>query len=507
MKQLLMNLVQIGNQNDYSGAKQRTIQLTNILAIAGMLGSLGFALLFLSIDPNTMFPPASLGLTTVFLLIFVFLLNMRKQYELASVWLLLAISIPVFINLRIYLGFRTGYHIFFILFSLLPVLLFSQRRWFLVILFSGINLSFFFLTYRYIPSTTLVAALSKSLLTGIENITVLFVLVSIIAIFWFNHRISDMFEKDLVEKKKNLEMLLLEVRKFSTLDALTEILNRGHMEQRINDELTRGYRYGFPISIVMYDLDNFKRVNDVHGHDVGDIVLKKSAAIVKSSIRETDALGRWGGEEFMILLPYTNEAIADKIAKKLCKLIEETDFGEYGRITASFGVVQWDGIENFERLYKRIDRALYAAKERGRNQVVTDTLMHGAKQPEPKYYWKAEWESGNGEIDRQHRRLVESLASFLNGEDKIDAVDFVDLLTLDLAAHFEFEENLLVKIGYLETDQHKSSHKKLMRWMKNLRSEITVGQGEFNQHSVHILAETVVNHMLEEDVKYYPSLR
>ncbi|MGB7594519.1 MAG: diguanylate cyclase [Erysipelotrichaceae bacterium] len=506
MRKLSINLINFGIRRNFTGSHQRAILMTNVATIGGALSLFTFAVVFMVIDPVALKPVIWINLIAVLLLLPVLLLNEKQQYTFASIWLILCASIPVFINLRLYLGYRSGAHFFFILFALLPILIVQKRRSFVVPLLSSLQLLFFFLTYRYIPVNNLVSGIPGGVLHALETLTTLFVLIVIILMFYINQRIIDTFEKDLNVKQNSLEEALVEVKKFASVDSLTDILNRGHMEQRINEELARGYRYGFPISLVMFDIDHFKNVNDEFGHDAGDLVLKKMAATVKQSIRETDMLGRWGGEEFMILLPYTTEAIADKVAKKLCRILEFTDHGEYGRITASFGVAQWDGIESFERLYKRLDKALYTAKEQGRNRVVTDMNEIESVSHESKIYWKSDWESGHPEIDRQHRKLIENLSSFLNEEEHSKGLDFLDLLYFDLTTHFEYEENLMLKIGYPNVNAHKIAHKKLLKWLKSLRTEHDE-LGENPQHAIHILEETIITHILEEDVKFFPYLK
>jgi len=506
MEKLIINLINFCIRKNFTGSFQRAILMTNVAAIGGAISFFTYAVIFVMIDPVALKPVIWINLIAVLLLLPVLLLNEKRHYTFAAIWLILCASIPIFINLRLYLGYRSGAHFFFVLFALLPILIIQKRKTIVVSLLSNIQLVFFFLTYRYIPVNNLVSGIPSGVLRALETLTTLFVLIVIILVFYINQRIIDTFEKDLNIKQNSLEEALVEVRKFASVDTLTDILNRGHMEQRINEELARGYRYGFPISLVMFDIDHFKNVNDEFGHDAGDLVLKKMAATVKQSIRETDMLGRWGGEEFMILLPYTSETIADKVAKKLCRILEKMDHWEYGKITASFGVAQWDGLETFERLYKRLDRALYTAKEQGRNRVVTDMNEAEPNTHESKIYWKTDWESGHPEIDLQHRKLIENLSSFLNEEESTKGFDFLDLLYFDLTAQFEYEENLMLKIGYPNVNAHKIVHKKLLKWLKSLRSE-HVELGEYPQHAIHILEETIITHVLEEDIKYFPYLQ
>ncbi len=166
------------------------------------------------------------------------------------------------------------------------------------------------------------------------------------------------------ERTKELELL-------ATTDMLTEIYNRRKMYEILEHEYTRAKRYGTDLSVIMFDIDYFKKINDTHGHDVGDYVLKTVAKTVKKVIREVDYFGRWGGEEFLIILPQTNLDGAFKAAEKIREVVENIGFGKIGKITASFGVSTYiKELDNSpDELIKSADIALYDAKRKGRNRV------------------------------------------------------------------------------------------------------------------------------------------
>jgi len=164
--------------------------------------------------------------------------------------------------------------------------------------------------------------------------------------------------------------------KLSTTDALTKVLNRHGIEQFIGAlRIT-----GMSASIIVIDLDHFKRVNDERGHDVGDRVLRTLGDILKTGIRNTDAVGRWGGEEFVLVCPGTSLGNAADLAEKLRHRIMDTNFipEDPLRITASFGVATATDGQGFEEAFRHADQALYRAKERGRNCVVAvnEEQMH-----------------------------------------------------------------------------------------------------------------------------------
>ncbi len=164
------------------------------------------------------------------------------------------------------------------------------------------------------------------------------------------------------EYKKKLEELTIK-------DTLTGVYNRRFYEAEIDKEIANAKRYGYPLSLIMMDIDFFKKVNDEHGHSVGDEVLIYYTGLINGALREGDKLCRVGGEEFIIILPHTTKADAVKTAQKLRKMVEESK--KILPITMSFGVTEYIKGESKDFLYKRVDEALYKAKQSGRNRVVT----------------------------------------------------------------------------------------------------------------------------------------
>lgn len=156
----------------------------------------------------------------------------------------------------------------------------------------------------------------------------------------------------------------------SITDKLTKVYNRTKLDDSLNSELARSRRSGSPFSIVLLDIDHFKEVNDQHGHNVGDAVLVRMAEILGENIRCTDVLGRWGGEEFLILLTETGPEQACFVAEKLRTAIAKADFPHINHKTASFGVTAYQAGDDIGRILGRADEALYEAKHKGRNIIV-----------------------------------------------------------------------------------------------------------------------------------------
>ncbi|MGM0834185.1 diguanylate cyclase [Halomonas qinghailakensis] len=161
------------------------------------------------------------------------------------------------------------------------------------------------------------------------------------------------------------------VRTMAITDGLTGITNRQEISRLLAYEVERTARYDTPFSLIMYDLDHFKQVNDQFGHNAGDEVLKTVTKLVNDTIRGIDLHGRWGGEEFMIILPQTQLEAAKNIAEKLRQAVAAYHFEKIGTVTASFGVAERAPQENSQLIAQRVDEALYRAKMRGRNRVET----------------------------------------------------------------------------------------------------------------------------------------
>jgi len=165
-------------------------------------------------------------------------------------------------------------------------------------------------------------------------------------------------------KAKNVELEYL-----SQTDPLTGVYNRLKTDALLDQEFERSRRYNRKLSVVMFDLDYFKQVNDTYGHQTGDRVLVAASALVQAHIRKHDVLGRWGGEEFLILCPETDVQGAERLAENLRRQLESLGLGEVGSITASFGIAQLGRTEDVKRLIGYADGALYEAKKTGRNRV------------------------------------------------------------------------------------------------------------------------------------------
>jgi diguanylate cyclase (GGDEF)-like protein len=179
--------------------------------------------------------------------------------------------------------------------------------------------------------------------------------------------------QDLKHRERALQKALKDVQRLAITDPLTGLYNQRHFTAAAEAEVQRACRYGRPLSAVMMDIDHFKRVNDTYGHTIGDRLLQKVAESCRKELRKADVVGRYGGDEFAIMLPEIDLAAAQRVAERLRKTIAQTQLRTPkgpARVTASLGVaaVDCDTIL-LEALLSRADKALYVAKRKGRNQV------------------------------------------------------------------------------------------------------------------------------------------
>jgi len=209
-------------------------------------------------------------------------------------------------------------------------------------------------------------------------------------------RYAELEQRMLALQRENLDLVVKNraLSEVSSRDALTGLYNRWYVIEKIDTELNRALRHGSPMSLLMLDIDHFKRINDTWGHAAGDEVLKSVGKLLRDSCRVYDVPGRYGGEEFCIVLPETRMGNTAAVAERIRQRFETTQLpcadGESVVITASIGIAGMDEPGSNEilspaALIDRADRALYSAKSRGRNRIETwdrarmkcaDTVSH-----------------------------------------------------------------------------------------------------------------------------------
>lgn len=176
---------------------------------------------------------------------------------------------------------------------------------------------------------------------------------------------------ELINVNAQLEQRIAQAERMAETDPLTGIANRYRLEKVLDTEVERASRFEQPLSIIAMDIDNFKLINDKYGHANGDMVLVKLSRLIKKNIREIDLVARWGGDEFMLILPNTTLDAAMITAEKLRMLVANTQLDKRAEITSSFGVAQIRHGESAMRLAIRVDNALYQSKDEGKNRIST----------------------------------------------------------------------------------------------------------------------------------------
>lgn len=181
--------------------------------------------------------------------------------------------------------------------------------------------------------------------------------------------LADTVNQHIIENNER-SAAIRELEKLADTDPLTSIFNRRKFKEMLEYEAERNQRHQFSLALILCDIDDFKMINDRFGHNVGDSTLKLFAKNITDNIRDVDVFARWGGEEFVILMPNSTTDSAYTVAEKLRKMIELTDMENIDHFTASFGVTEFKVSDTIDSFIKRADDALYKAKEGGRNRVV-----------------------------------------------------------------------------------------------------------------------------------------
>ncbi len=323
--------------------------------------------------------------------------------------------------------------------------------------------------------------------------------------------------EQLQQTNQELQKSLAAMDRLASTDKLTGAWNRRRLEEAVINEMDRLKRYDHPLSLLVIDIDFFKRINDEHGHAAGDHVLAEVAAVVQTSLRVTDSLTRWGGEEFVVLSPNTTLSTVAMLAERLREKIATMHFPTVEHITVSIGVAECMAGETWDVWFKRADAALYRAKACGRNQVQiapdTPQRIGVGENVEANFVqlaWHTAYECGNSLIDEQHRGLFgdanKLLTAILSGRPTEEVAPLIDVLIRDVIQHFQDEEAIFTAASFPDAEQHAAIHHQLVDSALVLVGRFHAGTlaiGELFQFLAH---DVVARHMLGADREFFPYL-
>jgi two-component system, cell cycle response regulator len=295
---------------------------------------------------------------TVFLIttiILYFALKKATNYTRLTYWITIYEVLAVVLFMLIYAHYESPNFLIQAFGVMIIILGISQvpNKWInMFAAYLAISISFIVLSPSYIGDLKV-----SEYLAGIVYIFLVLIITSMAS-----------FKSNYYNRKQYIyseELLLL-----SKTDPLTGIFNRAKFNEELGNLIDYSKRCMAPFSFVIFDFDNFKDINDTFGHLTGDEVIKDTVDIIRGSIRKTDVFARWGGEEFVLLLPNTSREQSIELTERLRLLITNHTFGRAGDITCSFGLATFDEDDSADTLMTRADRFLYAAKRAGKNRIV-----------------------------------------------------------------------------------------------------------------------------------------
>ena len=300
-------------------------------------------------------------------------------------------------------------------------------------------------------------------------------------------------------------------RRVALTDPLTGCWNRLRIEECAQFEMARQRRYNVPVSILMIDIDHFKAVNDRHGHVTGDRLLKEFSLMVRGCLRAADQFGRWGGEEFLVLLPSSDARAAAVIAERIRRLVASTTFADGLRITASFGFAEYCPDEPLIHWIGRADAALYLAKKDGRNRVEpryeNEAEMDARAMLDlVRLVWKPEYETGDERIDAQHREFFNQGNGLLDAILRYDAKDDlrkrIQRFLAHVEVHFQDEEAWLIARNWPGVTEHARHHRNLAARAADLLVKHEKDQLDAAEFLTFFINELILQHLLIDDRKF-----
>lgn len=325
---------------------------------------------------------------------------------------------------------------------------------------------------------------------------------------------STLAAQRLERANQGLQVALGELDRLASTDTLTGVWNRRRLEEAVRGEMDRLIRHDQPLSLLALDVDFFKKINDLHGHGVGDRVLIDLASLLEATLRPSDSVTRWGGEEFVVLCPNTTLDTASRLAERLRHNVAGADFPHVGEITVSIGIAECLPGETWEQWFQRTDAALYRAKAGGRNQVqaAPETPLRSNQEEKAasrllRLVWQGIYESGNDVIDHEHRALFDRandlLTKLLAEYPTKEVSKLVDAFIREVEAHFLHEEAIIAAAGFPGAAAHAHVHRKLIADAASLAEQLRNGILEVGELFQFLAHDVIAKHLLGEDREFF----
>ena len=305
-----------------------------------------------------------------------------------------------------------------------------------------------------------------------------------------------------------------DLEQLATTDHLTGAWNRAHLDRVIESELARSVASRQPLSLILFDIDHFKNINDTFGHAVGDTVLCELVQLVRSRTRASDLLFRWGGEEFVVLVSSAGYRRAESVAESLRKAVASHAFEGAGFVTVSLGVAEHDGDEDAATWFRRLDEALYEGKRSGRNCVVvarrgnSDAWAAEGGGSALHLVWQEGYECGDPTIDTEHRELFllanKLIDASLPKQAKPAAVrTALEEFIAHVQRHFADEEAILARLHYDSLDEHRRAHAGLIRRALAMVAQLDAGESSLGAIVEFLAQDVVARHILLVDRAFF----
>lgn len=355
----IRNLKKMLQSRTVTPENYRCYTVYNYAALLGAVGHALFIPLFVWLGYYSL---AVFNIASVAVFLTGFHLNQQGKQKL--VYLLCSAEILLHAVLTTYiLGWNSGFHYYVIL--IVPLVYFSPFTFRQKISLSAL-LCFSYVALSFADNSHVTdKPVNELIFKGLHAMNVLVTFVALAIIAYLYSRAASHMEERLL--KVNSELALL-----ARTDTLTKLLNRRSMLERIEGEITRSGRTGSPFTLILCDIDNFKMINDEYGHNGGDYVLETIAQLMQKSVRKIDQIARWGGEEFLLLLPDTDTEAGRMVAEKIRGTVNETPFvfqGRNIRVTMTFGISGYQDSCDIADCIIRADKAMYDGKKSGKNCI------------------------------------------------------------------------------------------------------------------------------------------